>query len=382
MRIAIDARFYGEAGPGRYVSQLLKNLEEIDKENEYTIYLKKSNFDQYHPINPKFTKKLANFHWYSFAEQLVFPLILYRGNFDLVHFTQINVPLIYLKSFVVTIHDVILHEFSTERGGLIGRIFYRMKKIPYHLIFAKDVYNSKFIIVPSETTKNDLLRYYPVNKDKIHVTLESVNHYPSSGEVSKRTEVLEKYGIGKPYLLALGSFYPHKNIEGLVKAYKIVREKGVFSGQLVLVGKESYFSAKIRNFVETQNVRDVVFPGQYHWNGYLPDEEVEPILANTFVYIQPALKEGFGIPPVEAMVFGVPAVVSRIPCLTEMCGEASLYFNPNNISDMAEKIERLATDTVLREELIKKGLENVKRFSWKKMAEETFEIYRRSGVKR
>ncbi len=131
MKIGIDARFYGEAGPGRYVSQLLKNLEVIDGENEYTIYLKKSNFNEYQPKNPKFSKKLADFPWYSFAEQLVFPFMLYKEKFDLVHFTQINVPLLYLLPFVVTIHDVILHEFSTERGGLFKRLSYRFKRIFY-----------------------------------------------------------------------------------------------------------------------------------------------------------------------------------------------------------------------------------------------------------
>jgi len=376
MRIGIDARFYGEAGPGRYVSQLLRNLEAIDSENDYVIYLKKSNFGQYIPTNPRFKKTLADFHWYSFAEQLLFPLILYRENFDLVHFTQINVPLAYLKSFVVTIHDVILHEFSTERGSPVSRFFYKLKKIPYYLIFAKDVYTSKSVIVPSETTKNDLLKYYSINRDKITVTHEAVGHYPSSQEVFRKTGVLEKYGIKKPYLLALGSFYPHKNIEGLVRAYKIMRGKKSFTGQLVLVGKESYFSEKLRDFINTQKIEGIVFPGQLHPAGYLPDDEVEPILANAFAYVQPALKEGFGIPPVEAMVFGVPTVVSDIPCLTEMCGEASLYFDPLSVEDMAEKIGEAVTNGKLREELIKKGLENIKRFSWQKMARETLEAYR------
>lgn len=376
MKIGIDARFYGEAGPGRYVSQLLKNLEEIDTDNEYTIYLKKSNFDEYQPANARFSKKLANFHWYSFAEQLVFPLILYGGKFDLVHFTQINVPLLYVGPFVVTIHDVILHEFSTERGGLIKRLLYRLKKILYYLIFVKDVCLSRSIIVPSETTKTDLLKYYRVSKEKIYVTLESVDHYPSPQNVYKKLDVLEKYGIKKPYILALGSFYPHKNIEGLVKAYEIMRKRGTFACQLVLVGKESYFSHKLRDFVNAQKISDVVFPGQYHSEGYLPDTEVEPILANAYLYVQPALKEGFGIPPVEAMVFGVPTAVSNIPCLIEMCGEASVYFDPSDISDIAAKVEKTATDSLLRDEIIKKGLENVKRFSWNKMAWETLEVYK------
>lgn len=375
MKIGIDARFYGEAGPGRYVSQLLKNLENLDTENEYVVYLKNSNFGEYQPKGSNFKKKLANFHWYSVAEQVIFLLMLYRESFDLVHFTQINVPLLYTKPFVVTIHDVILHEFSTERGSLLKRLSYRLKKIPYYAIFAKDVYASKAIIVPSETTKADLLKYYKVTESKVNVTLESVDHYPTSDYVSKKVEVLEKYGIKKPYILALGSFYPHKNIERLVKAYDILRKKGLFTGQLVLVGKESYFSNKLRDFVKAQKISDVVFPGQCHPGGYLPDVEAEPILANAYLYVQPALKEGFGIPPVEAMVFGVPTVVSNIPCLSEMCGDASLYFDPTDVSDIAAKIERMVTKGDLRDELIKKGLENVKRFSWKKMAQETLDVY-------
>lgn len=376
MRIGIDARFFGEAGPGRYVSQLLKNLEAVDLENEYTVYLKKSNFGKYQPRNPKFKKKLADFHWYSLAEQIIFPFLLLKENFDLVHFTQMNVPLVYWRPFVVTIHDVILHEFSTQRGNIFNRLLYRFKKIPYFLIFAKDVYESKAVIVPSQTTKSDVLKYYKINQQKINVTYESVDHYPSSGIIPNSNMILEKYGIKKPYLLALGSFYPHKNIERLARAYKVIRERGTFMGQLVLVGKESYFSEKLRDLVAAEKISDVVFPGAAHPSGYLPDEEVEPILANAFAYVQPALKEGFGIPPVEAMVFGVPTVVSSIPCLSEMCGEASLYFNPSDVTDMAAKIGYAVNDSTLRGALIKKGLENVKRFSWRKMALETLNVYR------
>ena len=159
MKIAIDARFYGEAGPGRYCAQLLRNLEKIDVENDYTVFLKYSNYDLYRPSNVRFKKALADFHWYTFAEQVIFPLILYRGNFDLVHFTQINIPIFYFKPFVVTIHDVILHEFSTERGGIFRRLLYRLKKIPYHLVFLKNVFASVKIFVPSQATKDDLTKY-------------------------------------------------------------------------------------------------------------------------------------------------------------------------------------------------------------------------------
>lgn len=380
MKIGIDARFYGEAGPGRYVSELLRNLELIDDGNDYTIFLKKSNIDEYQPRQGRFRKSLADFHWYTLAEQVVFPLRLYQGNFDLVHFTQINVPLFYLSPFVVTIHDLILHEYPTERGNLLRRFLYRLKRLTYLLVFAKAVYFSRRILVPSQATKDDLQRYYKVRPDKIVVTHEAVDHYPTSPEVSGRVAVLERYGIKKPYLLCLASFYPHKNLKRLVEAFQRLRQGEKFAGQLVLVGKESEFSRLLQNLVERGKVAGVVFPGRSHPQGYLADEEVEVILANAFIYVQPSLKEGFGIPPVEAMVFGVPTVVSDIPCLREMCGEASLYFDPTRVPDIVTQIEKAVVDGSLRSQLRQKGFANVKRFSWRAMAKQTFAVYHKVDI--
>jgi len=378
MRIAIDARFYGEAGPGRYCAQLLSNLEKIDMSNDYSIFLKASNFDLYHPKNPKFKKFRADFHWYSLAEQIIFPFILYKERFDLVHFTQINVPLLYLKPFVVTIHDVILHEFSTERGGILSRILYRLKKIPYHLVFLKDVLLSRTIIVPSQSTRDDLLKYYDVDNNKIVVTYESVDHYPSGGTLSLKS-VLDKYGIRSPYILCLGSFYPHKNTRRLVEAFLSLKDQVLFGGQLVLIGKESPFSAMLREFIEGTGIGDIIFPGFLHSKGYLADDEVEAIMSKAFLYVQPALKEGFGIPPVEAMALGIPVAVSDIPCLKEMCLEAAIYFDPESVEDMVTTLSRALTDNSLRSELVRKGYENIKRFSWKRMAAKTLQIYEKAG---
>ena len=377
MRIAIDARFYGEAGPGRYVSELLRHLEVVDQSNDYTVFLKSSNYDLYHPTNPRFRKALANFHWYTLSEQLIFPFILYKGHFDLVHFAQINVPLLYLRPFVVTVHDAILHEFSTERGSLIRRLFYRLKKIPYHLVFLKDVFQSRFIFVPSQATKDDILRYYRIKSEKIFVTYEAVDHYPSNHGAPEEV-TFNKYGIRKPYILCLGSFYPHKNTRRLVEAFASLKEHHLFDGQLVLVGKESPFSQLLQNFVRERAIRDIIFPGLFHPQGYLPDGEVETILAGAYLYVQPALKEGFGIPPVEAMVFGVPVASSDIPCLREMCADAAAYFDPTSLNDMVDKLGKVVGDVTLRSEMVKKGYENIKRFSWREMANITQSVYERA----
>lgn len=377
MKIAIDARFYGEAGPGRYCAEIIKNLEELDQQNDYTVFLKSLAFDRYQPRNPRFQKSLADFHWYSAAEQIVFPLILYRGRFDLVHFTQVNVPLLFFGRFVVTIHDLILHEFSTERGGWLRRIIYRLKKVPYHLTFLKDVYLSSKIFVPSQATKDDLLKHYRVDPQKIVVTHEAADHYPS-GKALPVEEVLASYGINQPYILCLGSFYPHKNVQRLLTAFKVLRTKSIFEGWLVLVGKDSHFAVVAREFAKENSITGVIFPSAQHPGGYLPDEEVEAILSQAFLYTQPALKEGFGIPPVEAMVFGVPVVVSDIPCLREMCGSAAVYFDPRDVDDLVEQMSRVIRDESLRKALRERGYQNVRRFAWRETAGETWSVYRQT----
>ena len=379
MKIGIDARFYGEAGPGRYVSQLLKNLEAIDDQNQYIVYLKKSNYGSYLPRNNNFQKKLANYRWYSFSEQTLFLLDLYKEDFDLVHFTQVNTPILYLKPFVVTIHDTILHEFSMERGNLFNRLIYKIKRWPYFLVFAKDVFFSKSILVPSQATKDDLLRYYKsLKSEKIEVTHEAVDHYPNPQNAQNEEDVLNKYHIKKPYLLSLGSFYPHKNTKKLIEAFSLLKKKELFRGQLVLVGRKSYFSKMWKTYVDENGIEDVIFPGEINYQSYIVDDEAEVILKNATVYIQPALKEGFGIPPVEAMVFGVPTAVSDITCLREMCGDASIFFNPKDVTEMATKIGLLLGDETRRQDIVKKGFANIKRFSWSELARETLKVYVRS----
>jgi glycosyltransferase involved in cell wall biosynthesis len=173
--IGIDARFYNEAGPGRYVKNLLKYLQEIDTRNDYLVFLKGSNFSEFIPTNPHFQKCLAPYHWYTFAEQLFFPIKMYRQKIDLMHFTQFNVPLLWLGKYVVTIHDMIIHEFSLEKESFIKKIVYRLKKPIFFLIFSLACRRAAHILVPSQATKKDLVEKLKINPDKITVTPEGVD---------------------------------------------------------------------------------------------------------------------------------------------------------------------------------------------------------------
>lgn len=167
MKIGIDARFFGpkDKGFGRYTENLVRNLEKLDHENQYFVFLRKDSWKEYQPENPIFRKVLANYKWYGWKEQILLPLKLKKYKFDLVHFTHFNVPIFYRGKFVVTIHDLTLRYFPTHRG---------LKFLAYKLVFRHAIKNSQKIIAISEHTKKEILKYYKVNPNKIKVIYEGV----------------------------------------------------------------------------------------------------------------------------------------------------------------------------------------------------------------
>ncbi len=148
----------------------------------------------------------------------------------------------------------------------------------------------------------------------------------------------------KPYILYVGNAYPHKNLKRLNLAFEKVKQDGL-NYELVL----------ITDFVD--------------------DKELDNLYRNASLFVFPSLSEGFGLPPLEAMARGVAVVSSNATSLPEILGDGALYFNPLDIDDMAEKIKKALTDENLRKKLIEKGFEQVKKYSWRKMAEETLELY-------
>ncbi|MEK9151989.1 MAG: glycosyltransferase, partial [Patescibacteria group bacterium] len=173
MRIGIDARFYGTIGKGlgRYVSELIRRLEEVDRDNEYLIFLRQANWDAYAPGNPRFRKVLAEFPWYGWSEQLWYPLWLKRFRIDLMHFPHFNVPFLYRRPFVVTIHDLILLSHPTPRATTLGPMLYRIKYAAYWLVIGRAVRDARAILTVSMYSKNEILRQFPAaGKKEITVT--------------------------------------------------------------------------------------------------------------------------------------------------------------------------------------------------------------------
>ena len=383
MTIGIDARFYNEAGPGRYVKNLLIWLEKIDLENNYVVFLKKSNFEEYVPKSSRFRKVLAPYHWYSLGEQLFFPSLIRKEGVDLMHFTQFNVPFFWFGKFVVTIHDMIIHEYPTIRKGFGAKAIYFIKNLLFTVIFKRACQRAVKILCPSESTKKDLNEKIGISAEKIVVAYEAVDDYFNSRDVSVEDRLQDEniiggYGANSPYILYIGSMYPHKNMERLISAFKLLKTAYGFSGKLVLIGKESYFTKQLKEVVSKNGLDpEVLFPSSSHPDGYLSDRETLAFFRNARVYVFPSLKEGFGLSPLEAMALGIPVAVSNVSCMPEISGEAAIYFSPTDVEDMARKIYLLITDEKLREVQIKRGFDRYRYFSWSKMAEATLSVYRK-----
>lgn len=378
MRIGIDARFLGPLGKGlgRYTSELIRSLERLDTENEYVIFLRRENFDSYIPSNPRFRKVLADFQWYSFEEQFRFPIVLYREQCDLVHFPHFNVPILYRRPFVVTIHDLILLRFPTKRATTLGTFSYRIKFLAYSLVIRNALRSARKIITVSKYTKQDILSQNSgIQPEKISVTYEAAHSFCF---LARRNEAYEYFRLAgllrnegghdilRPYALYVGNAYPHKNLERLISVFSEFPDK---EARLVLIGKEDYFYARLKRYAARKNARGVIFPG------FVPDSVLDEFYLRARCYVFPSLYEGFGLPPLEAMAKGVPVVAANTSCLPEILGDAALFFDAWDNVSLREAIVRMWGDVALQETFRQRGYRRVSEFSWETLGAETLQVY-------
>lgn len=370
MKIGIDARFLGikQKGLGRYTQKLVDNLEKIDLTNEYFIFLRKENFGEYEPKNPRFKKVLADYHWYTFAEQIFFPFALYKHNLDLVHFPHFNVPIFYCKKFVVTVHDLTLLHFPTVKNSTLHPIFYRIKFLAYRLAIHLAIARAQKIITISQFTKKDIIANYGAGVEKkVFVTYEACEDFCML-DAKNSGDILQKYGIIKPYLIYVGNAYPHKNLERLLRAFAgVLKENNDL--QLLLVGKNDYFYENLKKLANKENIKNILFLSD------VSDYELDILFHNSLANVFPSLYEGFGLPPLEAMSKGVPVISSDHPCMREVLGDSAYFFNGIDVVEISEAMKKIISDDTLRKALIEKGYEQIKKYSWKKMAQETSDLY-------
>jgi len=378
MKIGVDARLFGpkDTGIGIYVENLINNLLSVDKVNFYTVFVRKDNpllNSKFQIPNSKFV--LVEARHYSLKEQFLMPYLVWKEKLDLMHYPHFNVPIFFPGKFVVTIHDLIKHTSKGVETTTRNPYFYWLKYLGYRLVFWLAVKRAKLIFVPSKTVALQLVKAYKIPESKIKVTYEGVN---SKFQIpnSKFQKILEKYEVKKPYLLYVGNVYPHKNVEKLIEAVKIVNQLTISNQQLtiylVVVCARSVFSERLE-----QKIKKIGAEKYVKLVGFVPDQDLKIFYQNATAFVFPSKSEGFGLPGLEAMACGLPVLASNIPVFKEIYENAVLYFDPEDPGDIAEKISKFLTDKKLQKRLKIAGLKLAKNYSWKKTALETLDGYQK-----
>lgn len=372
MTIGIDARLYGagHGGLGRYTQKLIEHLEKIDNANQYVVFLAADGFASYQPRNKNWRKVLADFRVYGWREQLIFPWLIKKQRLDLMHFTHFNVPFFYGGRFLATIHDLIISHYPDSRATTLPPIIYKIKLFFYGLIVKAAARQAEKIIAVSKFSKNDIIKFLGVKAEKIAVIYEGFDLPRPSGkaeDVLSRLGLSAQAGLAGDFLLYVGSAYPHKNLENLLLAFKKIAIPDL---KLVLVGKSDFFYQRLSEKIKEQGlVSKVVLAGR------LADEELAVLYQKARVYVFSSLLEGFGLPALEAQQYGLPVAASTAGSLPEILGDSAIYFNPQDTKDMAQKINIILTDENLRQDLTRRGRENIKKYSWDDCAQKTLALY-------
>lgn len=358
-RIGIDCRLAGQrhAGIGRYTQNLVKHLVE-KKDVQWVLFFSDTN--QAREIIPQplshVREVIVPVKHYSLMEQLLLPVVFSKEKLDLLHIPHFNIPIFYPGKIVITIHDLLWHEQRGSHVTTLPAWKYWLKYLGYKYTVQRAVQKAKHIFVPSKTVSTILKKYYPFVSEKITITYEGIAETFFSAPRSSKTPQIKKQ------LIYIGSLYPHKNIEVVLKALQKLPD---FT--LKLVGSRNIFQEETRKMVTQLHVEK-----QVEFLGLLSDHEVCALYAHSYALIFPSLSEGFGLPGLEAMAAGLPVIASDIPIFHEMYGEAAAFFDPHSPDELREVVRVLEPSRKILQEA---GKKHAAQFHWKSMADKTYEKY-------
>ncbi|MGA9351067.1 MAG: glycosyltransferase family 1 protein [Anaerolineae bacterium] len=386
MRIGINALFLErpETGSGQYTRHLLEALAKVDPTNEYLLFspgpaptVSESQLPTSNLQSPISNLRLPTCNlgenlsklWF---EQISFPHACRR--LDLAHVPYFASPLFPTVPTVVTVHDLIPLILPAYRGSPLVRLYTRL--------VAAAARRAEAIITVSQASKRDIVRYLHIPPERVHITYEAAGEafHPVKDE-AQLTAIRREYALPKRYFLYLGGFDQRKNLSTLLRAFALLvnrqRAAGGEQARLVIAGqvpgRESPLFPDPRRLVRELGVEERVI-----FTGWVPEGDKPALLSGAVTFVFPSLYEGFGLPAVEALACGTPVIASNRSSLPEVVGEGGILVEPTDAEALAEAMEVLLVDDVLRAELQQRALTQAAKFSWKQTAQETLTVYRKA----
>jgi len=259
-----------------------------------------------------------------------------------------------LKNQIITIHDLLSLRYKNISAH---------QRIYFKYLLPSLIKRASIIIAVSQNTKKDIIHFFNCPEDKVQVIH---NGYDDAAyfRIEENKQLINKAYNVNNYLLAVGPTYPHKNFEKLIMAYSTLSSANKKQHPLVIAGGKDKYVKSLKQFVESMGLQNDVY-----FIGYVPLELMPSLYREAFALVFPSLYEGFGIPLLEAMACGCPVITSNTSSMPEVCGDAAMYFNPNDEVSIKLSLQALINDEQLRRGFIEKGIIQAESFSWKKMAQ-------------
>lgn len=359
--IVIDARIR-RSTTGRYIDRLVEHLQAIDSYHRYSILVQPD--DPWKPKAKNFHAVPCKYPQFSFnpLDEIGFAAQLYKLNPDLVHFAMTQHPLLYFGNIVVTSHDTTMYKYV--RRGSTPMPLYKFKMASYAFLVWFSHRKAQKIIVPTKTVEKEFIERQPFTAKKMVVTYES-------SEPAFADKAQQPKGVHGDFILYVGTAFPHKNLAGVIKGFEELRKKKP-NLKLVLTGKreEKHMVELMEWAAKRPSYEHIIRPG------FVTDAELKWLFEHCQAYVFASFSEGFGLPPLEAMAHGAPVASSFASVMPEVYGDAAHYFDPHSPKDFAEKVAEVIDDKKLRKQLIANGYEQLKKYSWRTMAEETLTVYK------
>jgi len=368
MVIAIDIRTFVTSqltGVGIYAWEILNHLFRQDKQNQYKLFYNQTFGRKIKPVQDLANYPNVTLHYHHYPNKLLnFSLKYFHRpcldelieGCDIFWFPNLNFWQVSNQCKVIlTVHDLSFNRIPWAYSAKM-RLWHKLVK-------PREKFNQvDNIIAVSENTKNDLIDLYHLAAEKIKVV------YPGVG-LRPKTEDLKRINLPKKFILYLGTLEPRKNVEGVILALEKISQQDLY---LVIAGGQGWLYQKIYKLARQSKVGSRII-----FLNYVSPADRFGLYQKAQMLVWPSFYEGFGFPPLEAMSVGCPVITSSNSSLSEVVGEAALLVDPYNINEIAEAINQLLSNSQLRQNLVDKGYEQIKKYSWKESARKMIDLFNR-----
>jgi glycosyltransferase involved in cell wall biosynthesis len=367
--VAIDCRHVRDFGYGTYIRNLVRALAELERDLQFRLIFRSGDLNAIPGLPPNFQPIAYDRDDFGRLDNIYFPWFVRKLAPDLVHIPLNNVPVLMPRPYVVTIHDMssLVFDYENDTGDRL------------HLWrFRRGLLRANRVLAVSGATRRDVLNLLNIPAQRVHqiynaIDSEFLTNLPSE---SDSRQILDRYQIDYPYLLYAGTVKPQKNVARIVEAFAVLRQDledhpRLANLRLVIIGDRLSKYPALRRAVHQSRVRDVV-----RFLGFVPAESLKVFYRSAEAFVFPSLYEGFGLPPLEAMASGTPVISSGVSSLPEVVGDAAMIVKPENVFDIARGIKEVLLDDRLRQTLVARGFDQVKRFSWYDTARQVLAAYR------